>query len=192
LEIEKEKEKSSPLGWTVSGPTFSRALRSPSGPRGPFHAPARAGAAPPPSLTGWPHPSATHPLSLVALPLAPKPARQTLRPSRDFTGAIIVDDPPSPRLLAITPTPVKLGTAPPLSSLCSQPAREVSSPAMCAPHRRRGIPRRRQLDFGRFSPRAPIKRTARAPPFPTPALATPSPLPRARLSQRRHTLPPLR
>jgi hypothetical protein len=36
------------------------------------------------------------------------------------------------------------------------------------------------------------KRTARAPSFPTPASATPSSLPRARLSQHRRALPPLR
>jgi hypothetical protein len=32
--------------------------------------PTRASATPPPPLTGWPHPSAAPPLSLVTLPLA--------------------------------------------------------------------------------------------------------------------------
>jgi hypothetical protein len=63
----------------------------------------------------------------------PGPPVRLFVPARDFTGAIPADHPPSPCLLATTPAPVKLGTAPPLSSLCLQPAREVSSPALCAP-----------------------------------------------------------
>jgi hypothetical protein len=72
-------------------------------------------------------------------------------------------------LTAITPAPVKLGTAPAPSSLCSHPFTTACPsglvPGAVHPHRRRCVPRRHQMDFGRFPPQAPIKRTARAPPF---------------------------
>jgi hypothetical protein len=145
-------------------------------------APARAGAAPPPPLTGWPHPLAAHSLSLVALPLATQ-----ARPS-DPLSPPVNSPAQSPSITPLAPSSrhnscaseVRHRSAPQITVLAACPRGLV--PGAVHPHRRCGIPRLRQLVFGRFLPRAPIKRTVRAPRFRTPASATPSPLLRARLS----------
>jgi hypothetical protein len=139
-------------------------------------APVRACDAPPLPLTDRPHPSVALFPSRHSPADNPGPPVSPFVPAREFTDAIPVDHLP-PRILAITPARVKLGTAlpPQLTVLAACPRGLV--PSAVRPHRRCGIPRRRQLAFGRFPARDPIKRTARAPSFLTPASATPSPLP---------------
>jgi hypothetical protein len=192
----KKKEKPSP---SSAGPFPAHSLLCPHPPlrtrpstAQPPRLPALASCHP---LTDRPHPSA----SLASLSRdrsssgKRSPPVSPFVPARDFTGRIPADRPLS--LIAITPAPVKLGTAPSPSSLCSHPFTIVCPsgliPSAVHPHRRRGVPRLCHLVFGRFPPRVPIKRTAQAPPFLTLPSATSLPLPRAQSSQRRRSLPPL-
>jgi hypothetical protein len=98
-----------------------------------------------------------------------------------------------PCLLVITPMPVKLGTAPPpqftvLAPLHgSLPVR--SRPRRCAPSSPPRCPSLAPAGLWPLPPRAPIKRTAQAPPFFTPASTTSLPLPRVQTSQLRRRLP---
>ena len=140
-----------------------------------------------------PHISRARSRSLAtALPLASGPSLSATLPS------------PVIRLSARSPSATARPVASPLSR---SPARfgalhlpEPSRRPVCPSHpvatTVRHHPRRGKLAGARhLSPPFPApganKRTARAPSFSTPASATPFPLPRAQLSQRRLALPPL-
>jgi hypothetical protein len=129
------------------------------------------------------------------------PACQRLPRARDRASDVIATGHCSPRRLAnitLTNSVWRLAAA-----------QAIPSPRLPEPSRRLAIialtssvwhlaspsppwqPRRCSPPLTPFPTLGAYKRTVRAPSFSTPALATPSSLPRARLSQRRRTLPPL-
>jgi hypothetical protein len=175
-------------------PPLSRApapLFLPRGPSGPSPARPRS----PLSLPARPHPSAALPLALsrsISLPDKRVPLVSAfLAP---MTGIATRSPPATARPVAspLSRSPARFGAL-----RLPEPSRRPVYPSHPVATTVRHHPRRGKLVGARHlsppsSPRAPIKRTARAPPFPTPASATPSSLSRAQLSQRHHALPPLR
>jgi hypothetical protein len=120
---------------------------------------------------------------MLALPLTNGPRLSALSPRRDLTGAIPTD--PHPPSLShhhySYASEVRHRSAPPPVHCARIPSQQPTPsrliPGAVRHHRRRCAPRRRQLVFSRFPPRAPIKGTARAPPLLAPATATPPPFP---------------
>jgi hypothetical protein len=192
----KEKRKSSPLGWAVSGLNLSLslslslsrapALSPPSRPKRPI---ARAPGLPSPlPLPARPHPSAALTLALSrSLYLwQAGPASQHLPRARDRASDGDPRRSPQPRRLAIYSLASLVGALRLYPLAPAEPSRhplpELSRRRHCAPPSPSWQARRCSPPLAPFPAPGTYKRTTRAPSFSTPASATPSSLPRARLS----------